>query len=71
MSNIILDKEHMTEVLCAGRMFSLAEGDGGSLYIEAVDGSSFEITVADDGEGVIKATGQWATITFMPSKESS
>ena len=69
MSNIILTKEHVTEVQCAGMVFNMSEADDGGLYIESADQFPFNITITDDGESVIKALGQWAIITATPSEE--
>lgn len=63
MSTVILKRGTATEVQCAAGIFHLYEGDDGSLYVEAPNVSGIKITVSDDHDAEVTATGLWVNIT--------
>lgn len=69
MSTIILNKEHSAEVQCGGNLFSICEGDDGTLYIEAANSRGLEVAIADDGDDQVTARGVWVNIGFAPMEE--
>ena len=67
MATLILSKDHATIVRAGGRLFNLWEGNDGGLYIETPDRDGLTVTVSDDDESEITASGMWLTI--RPLKE--
>jgi hypothetical protein len=69
MSTVILARDKTVEVRCGGKLFTLCEGDDGTLYIEAADSRHLEVTISDDGDDQVTAHGMWANIGLAPVEE--
>lgn len=62
MATLVLSKEHATTVQVGDRLFDLWEGEDGGFYIETPDHDGLAVTISDEDESEVVASGMWLTI---------
>jgi hypothetical protein len=69
MIPVILAHDKTVEVQCEGKLFTLCEGDDGTLCIQATSRRYLEVTISDDSGDQVTARGAWVNIDFAPVED--
>jgi len=65
MSSVILNQEDSLQILCAGTIYKLCEGEDGSLYIESDNSQTLAVNISDDADEPVHALGAWVNIHLL------